>query len=457
MLSRRSFLTATGAAAVSALPRFSVALADDGFVEIIAGPSRHKLYEDDAADSDLWTYGGTTPGPEIRVRKGERARVRLINALEEPTTIHWHGIRIDNAMDGVPDLTQSAVEPGQSFEYDFVAPDSGTYWYHAHNKSWDQVARGLYGPLIVEEAAPAFDRDHDLTLVLDDWRLAQDGSLDLDSLGAMMDWSHAGRLGNWLTVNGESRPSYEMKAGEAYRLRLINAANARVLVIDPSAFGASVIALDGQTLVEPDPGRAGPLAIAPAQRVDLLVRPASSFEVEEISTGEPFGFLSFDVTGDTGAVEDAPIAAMNTLSEPDMAKARSVALHMTGGAMGGMGGMMHRGRPLDRETMMQTGQVWAFNGVANLSEEPLFNAVRGETIIVEAVNDTAFAHGIHLHGHHFRVLDGMDAGRWRDTFLVAPDERVRIAFVADNPGKWLLHCHMLEHAAAGMNTWFAVA
>src|SRR5690606_18794958 len=101
-----------------------------------------------------WTYNGVVSGPEIRVRHGDPVRVRLINQLSEATTIHWHGIRLNNAMDGVPGLTQAPVEPGESFEYEFVPPDAGTYWYHSHNRTYRQVDKGLYGPLIVEEREP---------------------------------------------------------------------------------------------------------------------------------------------------------------------------------------------------------------------------------------------------------------------------------------------------------------
>ena len=131
---------------------------------------------------------------------------------------------------------------------------------------------------------------------------------------------------------------------------------------------------------------------------------------------------------------------------------------MTGGAMGGgFGEMTHKGKPLTHDQIRQTGQVWAFNTVANIAEEPLMTAKRGETIIVEMKNDTAFPHAMHVHGHHFFVLNEQNtAGDFRDTVLIHRNDTVRIAFVADNPGKWLLHCHMLEHAAAGMNTWFQV-
>src|SRR5690606_22540397 len=121
------------------------------------------------------TFNGTYPAPVLRVRQGERVRIRFSNRLNEPTTIHWHGIRIDNAMDGVPELTQPPVMPGEDFLYDFVCPDAGTFWYHPHMNSVEQLGKGLTGALIVEEREPpAFDAE--VILQLRDWRLAEDGS-----------------------------------------------------------------------------------------------------------------------------------------------------------------------------------------------------------------------------------------------------------------------------------------
>ena len=438
---------------------FGTAHAADGFIEITAGPAQYKLYKDDAAASDLWLYDGGLPGPEIRVRRGERVKVRLINALEEATSIHWHGVRIDNAMDGVSGLTQDPVPPGGTFEYDFVAPDAGTYWYHAHNKSWNQVGRGLYGPLIVEEEDPVFDRDHDLMLIMDDWRLNDEGRLDTESFGALMDWAHAGRLGNWLTVNGKSSPSFALKAGEAYRIRLVNASNARVLELDPDSIGGQVIGYDGQVLTAAEQATAEALVIGPAQRVDLMVVPEAGRDLAlvEVSTRERFAFAEFKVTGEGKGKPPARLPLANTLPAPDLSNATRVVLDMTGGAMGQMGPMRYKGRELTQDDMRATGQVWAFNGIANVGEQPLFEAARGETVLLETVNNTAWPHAIHLHGHHFRTV-GADGslGPWRDTFLIGREETVKVVFQADNPGKWLLHCHMLEHAAAGMTTWIRV-
>lgn len=462
---RRQILqTSIGAAAMVAAPVFlQLARASDGFFELTAGKSKKKLYREDAPASDLWTYNESSPGPEIRVKRGERVRVRLINNLEEPTSIHWHGIRIANAMDGVSGLTQEAVKPGETFEYDFIVPDAGTYWYHAHNRSWNQVARGLYGALIVEDDKPAFDRDHDLTLVVDDWRLNQQGVLDVDSIGSLMDWSHGGRLGNWLTVNGRSRPEFKLNAGEPYRLRFINASNARVFEIDPARFKAKILAYDGQSLVAPSTLKYGPLLIGSAQRVDFLVVPEvdQNFAIEEVSGDTPFPFIRFEVQGTGSSVPQAPVLSPNNLPEPDLDNAKIFKLHMSGGAMGGGGDIIYQGKKLGDGEFRRTGQVWAFNGVANLAKEPFFRVKRGDTVTIETFNDTAFMHAMHIHGHHFRIIERvgstLDEGKpWRDTFMVGPTQTTTISFVADNPGKWLFHCHMLEHAAAGMNTWFEV-
>ncbi len=460
---RRRFLTlSAGAAASCSMPaRLFAATGGDGVLELRTARSRHRLFGADGAESELWTYNGTTPGPEIRVVRGERIRARLVNDLDEPTSIHWHGIRIANAMDGVAGLTQQAVPPGGTFDYEFVAPDAGTYWYHAHNRSWNEVGRGLYGPLIVEEPDPVFDRAHDLTLVIDDWRLNPDGSLDVESFGSLMEWAHGGRLGNWLTVNGESEPTFSLVAGEPYRLRLINAANSRILELDPSRFGARILAYDGQPLPVPAALDYSPFLLGPAQRVDLLVVPTADFALEEISGQEPFRFAGFKVNGSGEALSPEMQFHPNDLPEPDLANARTVQLDMRGGAMGGPVEIIYRGKKLGADDFRQTGQVWALNGVANLADEPFFSTVRGQTIIIETINNTAFPHAMHTHGHHFRVIGRsgatIDDGKpWRDTFLIGAGQSTRIAFVADNPGKWLYHCHMLEHAAAGMTTWFEV-
>jgi FtsP/CotA-like multicopper oxidase with cupredoxin domain len=454
-----------GAAAFfSAGSIFNRTKASEPIIELTAQVSEQKLNGEKSPDSELWSFNGTSPGPEIRVRRGDRVRVRLINKLPQPTSIHWHGIRIANAMDGVAGLTQDAVPPGATFEYDFEVPDAGTYWYHAHNRSWEQVARGLYGAIIVEEDEEFVAPNSDLTLVLDDWLLDPQGKLDLTGLGSLGDWSHGGRLGNWLTVNGKSLPEIELKTGRYYRLRLINACNARTLELDIRALGAQILGYDGQAFSSPEEPAKTPLSLAPAQRVDLLMHADKPLDrnLVEVSGGGSHSFATLKITGNPSNGSVPGLLKSNRLPLPVLDTAQSVKLIMSGGAMGRPADIYYKGKKLVGNDFRKTGQLWAFNGIANLASEALFSAARGETILLEIVNNTVFPHAMHVHGHHFQVLSTSNSSTteglpWRDTFLIDPEQSKQIAFVADNPGKWLLHCHMLEHAAAGMNTWFNVS
>lgn len=465
MINKRELLTGfSGLIVASTFPKLVLAQTGEAEFDLTAGPAKGKLYRSDGPESDLWTYNGQVPGPEIRVQRGQRVRVRFTNNLEEPTSIHWHGIRIANAMDGVSGLTQEPIKPGSVFKYEFNVPDAGTYWYHAHNKSWNQVGRGLYGPLIIDEPSSPFDRDHDITLVIDDWRLRQPGVLDTDSFGSLMDWSHGGRLGNWIIVNGQQLPVFSLTKGEYYRLRLINASNARIVEIDPNRFSGKVIAYDGQPLPQPMALPYSPALLGPAQRMDLLVLPEENFLLEEISGDKPYPLASFRITDeqiDSGRSHSLSLPK-NSISEPDVENARRIKIVMEGGAMGGPVEITYKDKKLQGDDYRAAKQFWAFNGVANLTDAPFFSARNGETIVIETVNRTGWVHAMHIHGHHFRVISRsgseVDEGKpWRDTFLVGPEQTTEIAFVADNPGKWLYHCHMLEHAVAGMNAWFEVS
>ncbi len=460
-MDRRQFLKSSVLGlAGSAFPGFSLARTSDDVFELTAAKGTAKLYGDDGALSPLWLYNGELPGPEIRVRQGERVRVRFNNQLDEATSVHWHGIRIDNAMDGVAGLTQAPVKPGESFDYDFVVPDAGTFWYHAHAMSWNQVPRGLAGPLIIDDKDTLFPARRDITLALSDWRLDEDGALETASFGAMHDFSHAGRLGNWLTVNGRSMPDIPLEKDRWHRLRLINMSASRILDLSPERFGARVIALDAQTFEEPR-HLPGTLQLAPAQRMDLILRPEEAgTQPFEMMTGQPFTFANFRIREAESPESPLRLPRPNALPEPVLEGARAFPLQMAGGAMGGMRSLMQNGSDLNPREMMEAGLFWAFNGIAGMQDQAMFTAASGETIVLESRNETAFPHAIHLHGHHFRVLErfgkALDHQDWRDTFTTAPHETVKIAFVADNPGKWLIHCHMLGHAASGMMTWFEV-
>ena len=202
--------------------------------------------------------------------------------------------------DGVIGLTQDPVAPGASFDYMFTPSDAGTFWYHTHNRAWEQMARGLYGRLIVEGDDPEGRFDRDLYLALDDWRLDDKGQIETASFGNLHDWAHEGRLGNWLTVNGTSQPSYGLGRGERMRLRLLNAANARTFRLQLKGANAKVIALDGAP-VEPFALPEEPYELASGQRVDLAVDvdagDGGQLELWHVSRREEIKCASFTVKG----------------------------------------------------------------------------------------------------------------------------------------------------------------
>jgi len=461
LISRRHVLR-TGAAftAISTLSPARVAMAgptEDPFL-LRAAAGQAALRPAPYGPTDVWSYNGSLPGPEIRVRQGDRIRVLARNGLNEGTTVHWHGIRTPNAMDGVPFLTQDPIPVGGEFLYEFDALDAGTFWYHPHQRSSEQVGRGLYGPLIVEEADP-IRVDRDLTWMLDDWRMTGDGQIATD-FGSRHDTMHGGRIGNSVTINGQIPDRIAVRSGERIRLRLVNAANARIFGLDFGGLAPVVVALDGQP-VSPHVPDDDIVVVGPAMRVDLVIdmtgKPGESLTITDVFYRD-LEYRLVDLAYGPDRLRDAvPDWSMelppNPLAEPDMQAATRHQIIFNGGMMGqmmmggGMGSMMEQ---------MREGNMWFINGKAATGHmmDPLLLLQQGTSHVLQMDNRTAWHHPMHLHGHSFRVIarNGQPTRHreWQDTVLLAPEERVEIAFVADNPGDWMFHCHILEHQAAGM-------
>lgn len=456
-LARRRFLA--GIAGLAAAPLVSScvtrAAAQPALVEaqLVAASASAQLVPSEHPSTAVWAYNGTVPGPTLRLRQGDRLRVRVENRLGEGTTVHWHGIRLPNAMDGVPDLTQPPIGPGESFLYEFTLPDAGTFFYHPHQRGYEQIARGLAGALIVDEREP-IQVDRDEVWVLGDWRLDRDASIRA-GFGAFMDVSHNGRVGNTVTINGKVPDAFRVRAGERIRLRLINTASARIFGLDFRGHRPMVIALDGQP-VEPHAPEGGAVVLAPAQRadvvIDMLGAPGSRHVVHDNFYPRLEYRLVDLVYADEPPLRTKPLAAPirllpNPLAEPDLARAERHEIALTGGMMGDMSGLPR-------------GRAWAVNGLSKGCGEgvavfdPLLIFRRGRSYVLKLVNDTAWHHPMHWHGHSFRVIsrNGQPTAHreWLDTVLLAPDETAEIAFVADNPGEWMLHCHVLDHQAGGM-------
>ncbi|QRM34698.1 multicopper oxidase family protein [Microvirga sp. VF16] len=469
-LSRRSILAGSaGLALATALPRGARALVPAlKEYRLNAAPAQVPLVGASRAETQVWAYHGQVPGPEIRVRQGERVRVLIENRLPEETTVHWHGVRVPNPMDGVPQLTQPPIGVGETFAYEFDCLDAGTFWYHPHQRSFAQAGRGLYGPFIVEENEP-YPVDRDVTWMLGDWRLLKDGSIS-DDFGNLHDVSHAGRIGNTVTVNGLVREAFEVRAGERIRLRLINAANARIFGLTFEGHSPMVVALDGHP-VEPHEPAGGQVVLGPAMRVDLVLdmtgRPGSRFKVvDSFYKGLEYQLLELSYTGEPlREVRATPVPRLpaNPVREPDLSSARRHEVTLGGGMMGMMTGAMVHGDLMDIRSMLRQGLVWAINGVAATGHvhEPMATLAHGSSHVLAIANETAWWHPMHLHGHTFRVLsrNGVPTRyrEWQDTVLIPPRERVEIGFAADNPGDWMFHCHVLEHQAGGMMGTIRVA
>ena len=425
---------------------------------ITAAPGERAPLSPGGTPLAVWSYNGTTPGPTLRVRLGETVRVAFSNHLPDETTIHWHGVRVPNGMDGVPHATQPPVAPGGTFVYEFTPKDAGTFWFHPHVRSSEQVERGLYGVLIVEDREPP-PYAQDVVWVLDDWLLGADRQLDT-RFNTPHDLMHDGRWGNVVTVNGRTDTTLAVRAGDRIRLRLLNASNGRIYVPDLAALGDGVriIAVDGLYLRAPIPP--GRFELAPGNRVDLDVTFAGAesrvIPIRDTFTREGHTLATIlvdDIAPPAPAFPSPAHAVVPTWAD---ALATPVTHELRLAA--------RRGGPFGLE--------WTLNGVAFAGHEAAapaahaahdhasFRLPRGRFAHLRFVNESARLHPIHLHGMFFKLLarngTPVDEGFFRDTVLVHGKETVDVGLVPLDAGSWMLHCHILEHAEAGMMTMIAV-
>lgn len=462
-ITRRQLLKYTSALATTTLA--PVAALADGVSVFHLSPEKSSagLLGKPYPDVPVWAFNGQIPGPEIRVQQGDQIQVQVINRLEEETTVHWHGIRLPNNMDGVPGLTQDPIAPGGTHTYKFDAIDAGTFWYHPHSNSAEQIGRGLHGALIVEEKnKPAFD--HDLTWVLDDWRIAEDATI-YEPFYTGMDISHSGRIGNVITINGRIFEEMAVRSGERFRIRLINVANARIFGLKFEGHSPKIIAVDGQPTNPHDPEH-GEIILGPGMRIDLAVDfghdPLKSFAIRDeyySNSSYELGKIRYraDLPVRTSPLNSSMSLSDNQIPVPNLNSARKFKVTIEGGAMGGMRSATYKGEKLAIQTLFQQGKVWALNGIAahDVKMDPIVDLKRGETGVMTIENKTGWPHPMHLHGFSFQIISrNGKASKEKilaDTVLLEREETVEVAFVADNPGDWLFHCHILEHTAGGMS------
>jgi FtsP/CotA-like multicopper oxidase with cupredoxin domain len=429
---------------------------------------------------NTWLYGDTVPGPELRVAEGDVLRASVSNELPAPTTVHWHGVPVQNAMDGVPDLTQRPIEPGDEFEYTFRAEPAGTYFYHSHVGL--QLDRGLAGPLVVEEATPHVDYDRDETLVFDDFlpgepvapeRFDHGGggpgagpdSGDGDGGGGM--GGGPGGMGGGPDGDGgpgggpggfgggmmsDARPPYEgllvngrlpsdpttipVEEGERVRLRCINASSATTFRVALAGHELSISHADGRPV---DPVDVGSFVFGPGERYDAIVEASApgawELRASALDAPEPPARTVLRYDGADGA-PTAVESVGRRLRYADL-RARS--------QIEGIGGSPDRRFELTLSAAHGQSYGWTIDGQTYADADPL-RVAEGDHVRVRLINHSPVVHPMHLHGHFFQVGEAV-----KDTVIV-PGHRgeVTFDFLADNPGRWLFHCHNLYHLDAGM-------
>ena len=459
-MKRRRFLAGSGAVVAGAvLGGIAAGPARAADLTLTAQPARHAL--NGIVTEDMFSYDPGIAPPVIWMKQGQRFITDLVNGLNEPTTIHWHGMRVPILMDGVPYLAQDPVPPGGAFRYDFVPQDAGTFWYHPHCNTLDQMARGLTGIVVVQEAVdPGFDLD--LPLNLRDFRL--DGDNQFIEFFKARNSARAGTLGTVMTTNWQVSPIYDLPAGGLVRLRIVATDTTRVYKLQLPEAECRIIALDGQPVPEPFdwPVNAAPLLLGPGQRVDIALRMLENEGATYTLYSEVPGglqvlaqFRAKGVSLGRELGEIAPLPA-NPIAEPDLANAERLNF-LFGWSPEGVAP-----QPSICGTLGYT--FWSINRVAFAGEfpdpfAPLAVLERGKSYILRLQNETQNDHPIHLHGMTFRVLTSdmrQVVQVMSDTVLLRSKEVVEVALVADNPGDWMFHCHVIEHQKTGLAGYLRV-
>lgn len=374
-----------------------------------------------------YTLNGTSPGPALEVHQGDLVEVTLTNVdVAEGVTLHWHGVDVPNAEDGVAGVTQDAVGPGDRWVYRFLAEDAGTYWYHSHQVSHEQVRGGLFGTLVV---LPAEQED--------------DAAEEVRDVVAPVH-TYSGRR---TVMGGTGVVPVDAEPGERVRVRVVNTDNGPLRAwVTGSPF--EVVAVDGTDVNEPTELRDEGLVVTAGGRVDVLVEAPARL--------------------DTGGGSAVVVGPPGTEIEPRAAPSDQVDLLSYGSP-----------RPLsfdpddpDRRFTYEIGRRigfvdgrpgfwWTINGRL-FPDVPMFHVEEGDVVRMTIRNDSGDVHPMHLHGHHAIVLsrNGVEAtgSPWVvDSLNVLDGETYDIVFLADNPGIWMDHCHHLDHAAEGLVAHLAYA
>lgn len=410
---------------------------------------------------DTWAYGDTAPGPLIRATAGDLLRVRLTNQLPDETSIHWHGVHLQNAADGVPGVTQDPIAPGTDFTYEFTVPDPGTYFFHPHVGL--QLDRGLYAPFVVDDPAEPGRYDQEWIVVLDDWldgtgRTPDQAYDELVAAGGTgngmgmgmggMDHSHLGPApwgaGGDVTyphylINGKvpaAPDTLSAKPGQRVRIRVINAASDTIFTVALGGHTMTVTHSDGFPV---QPQQTSAFYIGMGERYDVEVTVADGVF--------PLVAVPFDKTGQalamvrTGA-GSAPAATVRPAELDGQVLIGSALLPADAARLPDRS--PDASADLNLQGSMQPYE-WGINGAQHGANTPI-SVEAGKRLRLNVTNMTMMPHPLHVHGHTFALANGLR----KDTVLLGPMDSGPIDLQADNPGEWMIHCHNIYHAVAGM-------
>jgi FtsP/CotA-like multicopper oxidase with cupredoxin domain len=416
----------------------------------------------------LWTFQEGCLYPIVRVKLGERLDTVFKNDLPRPgeyTSIHWHGLRIPNDQDGVPFMTQQPVNPGQEGSYSFVPPDTGSFFFHTHCNTSEHFGRGLIGAIIIEgdEIEPP---DAEYVLMMKDWRVSPDGKFlpFTTDKGA----AKAGTPGTIRSVNGESTAVFKVPSSANVRIRFYNVDVTRISEIGFENAEAAIIAIDGNGL---DPLPLVSWRMGPAMRVDLLLRTApegGTIQLVDYFAKEPVVLAEFISEGPAKRTDKfvaTPLKVM-PFQKVDVANAKHIPFIFSATATGAAVASFSESSGIQiGKLCLAKRTFWAINkqawpGMTHKDLGPPLAVLKsGESYIFDLQNTTPDSHPIHIHGHTFEILSSNKPHvppHRADTVLLRPNERIQAGVVGGAPGKWMFHCHIIDHQEAGMMGYIEV-
>jgi FtsP/CotA-like multicopper oxidase with cupredoxin domain len=389
-----------------------------------------------------WGFNQQIPAPTLKAKVGDTMIIRVKNELEEPTIIHWHGLRIPSAMDGTG-AVQEPIKPGETFEYRFQLQDAGTFWFHSHANETVQMERGMYGALIVEDPAEQIITDGEKTFMIDDMKL------DANNRFTKPGWffprikeRHDGRQGNTLLINGKEKSVINVHAGQRERWRFINSSSARYFFLYLGGKPFQIIGTDGGLLESPI--TVNKILLTPGERIDVIAGPfkeGENFLIESLAynrmtflKSKRQAFATVQVGTERSSIANIPerLRRIEPLAQQDAPVTRNIKFSVG--------------------PSLKNGMNFLVNNKIHIDDNPV---KAGELQIWEISNTSLMDHPFHLHGDFFQVIEengkAPEYRAWKDTYNLTPGSKIKIAWMPDHrPGMWMYHCHILEHHESGM-------